>query len=73
MSDAKKCNRCGTLFEPKSGDMVITDLLEHAGKRDGKSFQRSLYTESENECDLCTNCSRGLRNFLKPIQHGKAE
>jgi hypothetical protein len=64
MSDAKKCNRCSELVEPKAGDLVILDLHEHMKD---KGVERAIYTESENECDLCSPCSRELRAFLKPI------
>lgn len=75
MSVAKKCNRCADLFVPKSDDLIIMELVRHACGKEGpkgNTEHHQSVIDEENPYDLCTNCSRGLRNFLKPIQHSES-
>ena len=65
---AKKCNRCGTLFEPKIGDLIIVTLHECVappkGRKDKNELWEGAIYDEDNECDLCTACSTELRKFL---------
>ena len=67
MALAKKCDRCGGLYEPK------------AIKYDGESFNGVALVTKENESkihyttvykDLCPGCIAKIKNFLKAEERG---
>ncbi len=56
MSSAKKCDRCGSLYEPKKGDITL-DVHIATGDKKGTRDQWS-------EVDFCHGCSVLLRKFI---------
>lgn len=56
MSSAKLCDRCGSLYVPKKGDITL-DV--HIAKGDKKGTW-----DGWNEVDFCHACSVLLRKFI---------
>lgn len=60
MSDARKCDKCGELFEPKFGDVSLDISVK------GKA--EAYHTWSD--VDLCAACSVGLLDVLSNALRG---
>ena len=62
MSIAKKCDRCGKLFE---GILMLppSELLNSDWWR--YSITRDNHPYSEEKIDLCVNCNKSLYEWLK--------
>ena len=62
MSLAKKCDRCGNLYEPKDMDVygaIINGLsLVNRDEQNSRAFSRRYF-------DLCSECPLSLANWLK--------
>lgn len=62
MADAKKCDRCGALYELSDGD----DVPSYCGRKIRKlaicngTFDRGLITDY----DLCPSCAKATMSFL---------
>lgn len=71
MAHATKCDRCGTLYVPKPGDLSLVQLDENmtapAGHKESGRWSSSIIDQDE-PYEMCTTCSHDLRDFLKPIQ-----
>ena len=62
MSLAKKCDRCGNLYEPKDMDVygaIVNGLsLINRDEQNSRAFSRKYF-------DLCPECLLSLANWLK--------
>lgn len=56
MSDAKKCDRCGTLYEPKRGSIAL-DVHICTGNKKGEWNEWS-------EVDFCSKCGAEVRKAI---------
>lgn len=70
MADAKKCDRCGVLFEPyiKDENVRLNKESECTGYSNlllrVKNIMNPYFDEQIN-IDLCKNCANSLNNWLK--------
>ena len=60
MSDARKCDKCSELFEPKFGCVSLDISVK------GKTEAYHTW----NDVDLCEACSANLLDVLSSILHG---
>ena len=62
MALAKKCNRCGNLYEPEDinicGDVINGLVLINSNERNVRIVNRKYF-------DLCPECLVSLENWLK--------
>lgn len=69
MSEARRCDMCGVLFERRPGDLVLVELAESCeppkGHKDGD--WTSTLIDEDDPADFCSACSVVVRDFLKPV------
>ena len=58
MSDAKKCDRCKTLFDPEEIDINFSDM------RMRYYLIKDCYPYPEIKLDLCEKCRVDLYNWI---------
>lgn len=56
--NAKKCDRCGTLYE-------------RFEKESSYTVSRITVAGYRRACDLCEDCSKQLYNWMKGLSNGK--
>lgn len=62
MSDARKCDRCGSLFEPIFGCVSVDISVK--GKGRGETYH------GWSDVDFCGPCSAKLLDLINPALHG---
>lgn len=65
MADAKKCDRCGALFEPYMGpeESMVPEHFVHVEKMRMKMNKDQLMLAS---IDLCSECAKSFDRWLNP-------
>lgn len=76
MADAKKCDRCGKLFEPyiKVEDMRQSKESDNPGYLNILSRKRMLksqYSINKASLDLCYDCANSFKHWLDMYNRAK--
>lgn len=73
MADAKKCDRCGKLFEPyiKSDERLNLNQYTEIMVRD--AFVGKSSYNNDRYFDLCHECSESLNKWINFFKDGDAD
>lgn len=77
MADAKKCGRCGKLFEPyiKAEDMrpkKESDKPSYLSISLRREISKSRYYIDKGNFDLCQECAKSFKNWLDMYNSSKS-